>query len=280
MNENKVGAIPDFTSDEATQEEVQEESIEEVKEDIASDAPILEEKETPAEPPAESEESEQKPALENESGDIGNLTKQVSGLQSEREKLLRQIVDLKGQRRELKQQEINQVSQQINEVNDELADLHPDDISLIEKVARSKGLLTKSEAQQMFYDVVKKEEINNFLEKFPEYKPENDPDDLNWSALQRQFQWPDGSPRINMPKDPRLISQVLLQAHREIVKTPNDRGTVAVKQQQIKVASSGSTGSQRSSPKPVNSHLSSLLRSHMHGWSEEEIKNLETKLPE
>ena len=54
-----------------------------------------------------------------------------------------------------------------------------------------------------------------------------------------------------------------------------------LKKQQVKIASSGSFGStQRSSSKPVNPRLSGLLRSHMQGWSEDEIKKLEQKLPE
>ena len=155
-----------------------------------------------------------------------------------------------------------------------MKDIAPEDVGLIDRVLRSKGYITKAESSQMHYDAVKTEEINKFLDKFPEYKPENDPNDLNWGALQRQVQsW------YRMPGDPKLVGELLTKAHRDIVK-PIDRGTNAVKQQQIKVASSGSSGAQRSSPKPANSRLSDLMRSHMSGWSEDEISKLEKKLPE
>lgn len=268
--ENKIGNVPDFTPDEG----VQEEPIEEVKQEADDGEPASEEKETPAELPAESSEEEQKPSPSG-TDDIGNLTRQVTGLQEEREKLLKEIQTLRGSRRELKQQEIASVDKKIESVSDELKDLHPDDVSLIEKVARSKGLMTKAEAQQMFYDVVKNEEVSKFLDKFPEYKPENDLHDLNWNAIQRQIQ-----ELYRMPSDPRKVGDLLLRAHRDIAKAPSDRGTVEVKRQQVKVASSGSSGAQRSSPKPVNPRLSSLLRTHMQGWSEEEIRQLEQKLPE
>ena len=279
MAENKVGSIPDFTPDEG----VQGEPIEEVKEGVTSDG-TPEEKEktpdgvqTPAEPPAESSEEEQKPApTQVESVDTGILTKQITGLQEEREKLLTEIQALRGSRRELKQQEVARVDQKIQQATDELKDLNPDDVNLISRIMRAKGYMTKEESSQMFYDAVKNEEINKFLDKFPEYKPENDANDLNWSALERQIKtW------YRMPNDPRAVGELLLKAHRDIVKVPSDRGTVEVKKQQMKVASSGSSGVQRSSPqKSVNPHLSSLLRTHMHGWSEEEISKLEQKLPE
>lgn len=266
--ENKIGQIPDFTSDEG----VQEEPIEEVKESATE--VVEEEKVTPAELPAESVKTETKPALE-ESGDTGNLTRQIQGLQVEREKLLREVQELRGSRRELKQQEISKVDVKIQQTTDELKDLNPDDVNLIDRVLRSKGYMTKEESSRMYYDAVKNEEVTKFLDKFPEYKPENDSNDLNWSALQRQIgSW------YRMPDDPRAIGELLLKAHRDIAKVPSDRSTVEVKKQQVKVASSGSSGVQRSSPKPVNSRLSDLMRTHMQGWSEEEISKLESKLPE
>jgi len=274
MAENKVGSIPDFTSDEGVQEETK---IEEVKEEATGEVAPEEKEITPAEPPAESSEEEQKPVpTEVVDVDTGELTKQLSGLKTEREKLLQEIQALRGSRRELKQQEVAKVDQAIAKTADELKDLHPDDVNLIDRVLRSKGYMTKEESSRMFYDAVKNEEVNRFLDKFPEYKPENDTNDLNWSALQRQIQsW------YRMPDDPRAIGELLTKAHRDIVKAPSDRGTVEVKKQQLKVASSGSSGVQRSSPqKPVNPHLSGLLRTHMQGWSEEEIKKLEQKLPE
>src|SRR3990167_8169231 len=132
MTENKIGQIPDFTVESSeTTERVQEE----VKETISDD--VVEETETPAELPAESEESEQKPVQSELDVDTGNLTKQVHGLQDEREKLRHEIETLRGTRRELRQQEISKVDQKIIQVSDELQDLHPEDISLIEKVARA-----------------------------------------------------------------------------------------------------------------------------------------------
>lgn len=275
MSDKIVGSIPDFTPDGVGT--VDNRLIEDVQEET------LVEKDTPAAPPeSETETSEQlvqesgqKPVENNTFNDDTKELKQIQGLENERDRLLREIQALRGTRRELKEQEIVEVNKKIETITDGLEGVNPEDISLIDRVIRSKGYITKEEAHRMSYDAVKNEEVNKFLEKYPEYKPENDPTDLNWSALQRQVQsW------YRMPSDPRQVGELLLKAHRDISKVPSDRGAIEVKKQQVKIASSGSSGTQRSPTKPVNEHLSSLLRTHTHGWSEEEIKELEKKLPE
>ena len=279
MPENKIGQIPDFTPDDGGQEESQEE----VKQDLGNGEPESLKKETSTEPPAESEESEQKPAdrvkapLDDNTSVIPEevlnkaVTKATEGLRNEVVKLKRELATARGADRTTIQSKIEKTQEAI----EDLKDVHPDDVNLIERVLRSKGYIKKEDSEKMYYETVKKEEINKFLDKFPEYKPENDPDDVNWNTLKTQLEsW------YRMPSDPRLVSEVLLKAHRDIAKAPSDRVVVEAKKQQVKVASSGSSGIQRSSPQPNNPRLSSLLRTHMHGWSEEEIKNLEKKLPE
>ena len=94
-----LNMVPEFTPEEPmVQEKVQP---------LESPSPETEEKETPSEPPAE-----EKPVLEGEPSqnvETGELEKQVQGLQTEREKLLGEIRDLRGQRREIKQQELQRV---------------------------------------------------------------------------------------------------------------------------------------------------------------------------
>ena len=263
--DNKIGQVPDFTSEE----------VQGVEEAVAEQA---EEKETPAEP--QSEESDKKPVEEakaplnddTEKEEILNkaVARATEGLRHEVVKLKQELATAKGADRTAIQGKIEIAQDKI----DELKDVAPEDVSLIDRVLRAKGYMTKEESSKMHYDAVKNEKINEFLDKYPEYKPENDPSDLNWNKLQGQIQsW------YRMPNDPKLIGSLLEKAHSDIAKPLSDR-TLEVKKQQVKVASSGSTGAQRSSPKPVNPRLSSLMREHMQGWSDEEIKELEKKLPE
>jgi len=268
MAREVIGKFPEFTSDEPQSEET---GREEVKEAGAKEVPE-EEKETPSELPAEEKPAEEIPKEEipeeKPGVDTGELLKQIQGLQAEKEKLLSEIKDLRGQRRELKKEELGKVEEKI----EELKDLHPEDVAIIEKILRAKGYITKEEAQRMYYDQVKQEELNKFLEKYPEYKPENDPNDINWNALQREVSL------YRMPQDPHLIGMILERAHRAIQKVPSERGIPAQKKK-LEIAGVGAGGVQRSSSrKTLPSHYRQILE--RGGWSEEEIQKIEENLPE
>jgi hypothetical protein len=259
---NIVGKIPDFTKDDGSggQEEVKEAkvSLPEGGKDI-----LEKETETPSELPTEEKPAE---GVDEPQGDgTGELEKQVQGLQREKQELLKHIVELRGQRREIKQEEFKKVDEKI----DELIDVHPDDAKLIEKVLRSKGYVTKDEAQKMFYEAVKQEELNKFLDKYPEYKPENDSNDLNWQSLQTELK------DFGMPSDPHRIGHVLEKAHRLAAKFSGDRSAEVKKR--IETASVGGGGTQRSSS---SSSLTPEQRRVYEdgGWSQEEIKQIEKRL--
>ena len=266
---NIVGQIPQFTPDYGTAPT----PTPEVKQDDVITPPS----ETGTPPELLPEE---KPAVTEEkpNGD-GTGQEPVSGqtdlelanqaLQEERVKLLKDISELRGQRRELKQQDLVKVNQQI----DELSDVHPNDVTLIERILRSKGYVTKEESSKMFYEAVKQEELGKFLDKYPEYKPENDTNDTNWSLLQRELGF------YKMPDDPHLISQVLERAHRGIVKAPTSGRQPSATQRQVQVASVGAGGVQRSpSKKSLDAEKRVMLK--QGGWSEEEIREIESSLPE
>ena len=256
-----MNMVPEFSND----------GTEEVKQ--AVDTTV--ETETPAELPADEGESLEQPAEPVIPGipgtpvirdDSSDLTKQIQGLQDERVKLLKEIQDLRGQRRELKRDELSRVEERI----DDLQDVSPEDVKVIDKVIRSKGYLTREESQKMFYESVKQEEVDKFLEKFPEYKPENDPNDINWNALQREFSI------FRAPDNPRLIGDRLERAHKSVARVTPDRN-VEAKRQQIRTASVGSGGVQRSSShKSLDPDKRAML--DRGGWSQEEIKRIEERL--
>lgn len=257
--ENKVNMMPEFTSDtpgsEKGTEEVKETAVEEAAE---------EKKETSTEPPADTKPAEED--LKPQSDDSKELLKQMHGLQSEREKLLKEIQELRGTRREIKEEKLEQINKNI----DELKDLHPDDISVIDRVLKAKGFITKSEANKIIYDQVKNQELEKFLSKYPEYKPENDGQDINWNSLQRELGY------YRIPEDPHKIGEVLERAHKSISKSFVDRN-ITDKRQKLEIAGVGAGGMQRSSSKKT---LTAEQRRAYEagGWSEEEIKTIENKL--
>lgn len=250
--ENTIGSVPEFTQDEG--EEVKEADVEtsEVEKETPAELPAVE---TPVEP-----ESESVPNV-----DTGDREKQ--GLLQERDKLLREIQALRGQRREIKQDQLVQVSQKIDELND----VNPQDVSLIEKVIRSKGYITKPEAEAMSYKAIEQDEISKFLDKFPEYKPENDPNDLNWGALQRQFS------EFARPSDPRRIGYLLEKSHKFIAPRSSDR-SIPEKKQQLRVAGVGSGGTQRSSSNRKNLDPDTVSQLRAGGFTDEDIQKMESRL--
>ncbi len=260
MAQNTIGSVPEFTQDSPNEEGV----LKEVKEAVLEEG--AEQQTDTAELPAE------KPTSGNVSEDTTEpsnqvLETQINGLQEERVKLLKEISDLRGQRREIKQEQLGRVEQQI----DDLKDIHPEDAQLIERVLRSKGYISKTEAEGMFYESVKQEKLEAFLTKYPEYKPENDPNDANWSALQKEIGF------YKMPSDPHQIPEVLERAHRNVIRVPSDL-TVPAKQRQVAVASVGAGGVQRSSSS--NKQFTSEQRQAFKqgGWSDEEISSMEQRL--
>ena len=256
--------IPEFTT-----EETQEQPIESGQSpETITDEVIETEKGTPSIPQIENQ-PDNKPVVE----DI-KLNVAVQALQEERTKLLREIADLRGQRREIKEDQIRNVEQTI----DELKDVNPQDVEVVEKILRGKGYVPKQEVEKMFYETVKKSELDKFLDQYPEYKPENDKNNVNWSSLQSELYWPDGSSRFATPKDPHLIGVILRKAHQSVTASRgvSDR-SLTERKKQIEHASIGSGGSQRSSSLKTLDPERRLMLSQ-GGWSEEEIKSIEAKL--
>lgn len=262
MPENTIEGVPEFTQVEGTEQVV------EPTQAVVEETPEPE-TETPAEPAAAETPSE--PAQAEVTADTGTKTEAELRYERQIQGLLNEIKTLRGKNRQLTPQEQQALITTQQKV-DELQDVNPDDVKVIDKILRAKGYLTKDEAAQMTYKAIEQDEVNKFLEKYPEYKPENDPHDLNWSALQRELTL------YARPNDARKWSEILDRAHKVIVKPSSDRG-IPEKKQQLKTASIGSGGTQRSSS---HKSLDPSRRSRLEqgGWSEEEIQRIEKNLTE
>ncbi len=212
-----------------------------------------------------------KPEGETSSQDTGEeVQKQVLGLEQEKQKLLEEITSLRGERRELKQVQIDKVDSQLIQTKDEYADLYPEDVKTFERLARSRGLVSKEEVKKMVYDTVKQQVLDDFLTKYPEFKPENDPNDKNWNRLQQELAF------YKMPDNPKLVATLLEKARKQVVPTQGEPNTLEA-QRRIKTASMGQGGVQRSSSKSTLApeQKESYRRG---GWTEEEIKDIENNL--
>lgn len=257
---------------------------EEVKEEV-----LPTENETPAELPTESPveadaDTDEQKQVEEEPSELPSnsdtelvipeevlkkeVAKATEGLRGEIVDLRKKLALATGSDRKIIQDDIKRAEQEI----EDLGDVDPNDVALIEKVLRSKGYVTRGEAEGMAYKSVQNEELNKFLESYPEYKPENDPNDVNWNTLQNALSL------YAKPKDPKLWGTLLKKAHSDIApRSLPTRDNTEVKKQQLKVAGVGSSGVQKSSsrkqftPQQRQVYLDG-------GWSEEDIKDMESKL--
>jgi len=260
---NQINLAPEFTPNEP----------EEVKQE---EGKLPEEQLPPQEQPAEeTEPAGEQEAVKPEGETISEDTeeeakKQILGLESERQKLLDEIKTLRGERRELKQEQIDKVDDQLIQAKDEISDLYPEDVKTFERIAKAKGLISEDRVKKMVYDTAKQQTLDSFLEKYPEFKPENDSEDKNWNALQRELSL------YKMPENPKMLATLLERARKQIMPFSSGEQNTA-SQRRIKTASSGAGGIQRSSSqKSLTSEQKEVFR--RGGWTEEEIKNIENNL--
>lgn len=248
-----IGEIPAFTDEgNLPIEEVKELPIEVIEKETP---------ELPAEKPTEDEIVGETAPLQSDTQE-----KAIVALQDERVKLLKEISELRGQRRDIKQEQLQKVETQL----DELKDLHPEDVATIERVLRSKGYMTKEEQSTMLYETVKNEELSKFLDKYPEYKPENDPNDINWQSLQKEFAL------YKMPSNPRLLTEILERAHRALPKAAGKPVAPELKRR-VEIASVGGGGTQKSSStQSLSPERKEMLRNG--GFTEDDIKAMEARL--
>lgn len=269
---NTIGQIPEFTTDDSV-----EMGTEEVKDTIGEEP--VEETETPTELPADSEQSDEQPADEN----IGEDTEQpevdpivlqkaieraTTGLRNEIVDLRTKLATATGNDRKIAQEQLVTAQDKL----DDLADVNPADVDLVEKVLKAKGYVSKDELAQVTYQQVQDQSLKSFLDKYPEYKPENDPDNVNWKALTGEYGL------YAQPKDPAKIAELLERSHKAISQTVVSDRTLPAKKRAMQVASAGAGGTQRSSSGGKTLTPEQVRVYQDGGWSDEEIKQIEKNL--
>ena len=145
---------------------------EEVKDDqIEVEEPTLDDgDETPEDPSPsdetdiETDDSEEETPEEEPEEDVADIDdSETVGLQSQKEKLKKEITDLRGVRRDLKGEKIttSQPKEVFAEKEDDLSDVSKEDIKLIDRVIRSKGYVQKDELSKMTHQ----EKIDEFTDQ-------------------------------------------------------------------------------------------------------------------
>lgn len=270
MANQVIGSIPEFTNDGGEPSEklkATAPSAVEPLEEAPAGGETQEETETPTEPPAENtpdEDGESQPV--DNTGELKNeLLTEIEGLRDARKELIYELKDLRGEKRELKKQELETVEEKIDDLND----LNPDDVILIDRIIKAKGYVAKEEVDKRFFEEKKQAQIDKFFKEFPEYNETNDPDRKKFAPL---------LDKLSMFREPKTLNEFnefLRLAHTSLSGNKISSGRIAaVRQQQVKTAGVGAGGVQRpSSIEPFNAEKRAMFRAG--GWSEEDIARME-----
>lgn len=267
MPDNVIGKIPEFTSDSEAVEP--QDLTTAASESDAIPQGAEPEKETPSIPPVEETPDmavETQPVVNTDDLKEQKL-REIAGLEETRRELLHELTDLRGQKREAKQEQIAQVQEKI----DQLEDINPDDVSLIDRVLKAKGYVAKQDVNKMFYEARKQEVFSKFFKEFPEYSEANDPDRRKFGPLIRELQL------YKEPSDPDIFGDLLRRAHQAVSRNQgsSDRSPSVLKRQ-AEIAGVGSGGAQRSSSIEGFS-MEKRMALIQGGWSDEDIKNMEKR---
>jgi hypothetical protein len=244
----------------------------EVKPDEETEPIVSEDEKTQETEPVEDALEEEKPSKATQE-ELDYVTREVQGLRAEKDIILKEIIDLRGDRRLVKQEQLEKVE---TEITDAESKLHPEDLAILKspafvKALRDQGFVSRQELQKD----AQKQELDSFLEKYPEYKPENDPHDRNWNKLIEEYR------RFN-PVATRTEIRDNLERSRKLTSstTPqSDRTALEAKRTQLRsgsVGGSGKTGSPKSSTQSVRSSNASdedkIEALRRGGFSEDEIR--------
>lgn len=195
--------------------------------------------------------------------------KRVNALSLEEKRLREQIVELRKERRSVREAQV------IVDKPDTLEGVNPDDVALIEKVIRAKGFIRKDEIKAMSHQEKLESHKDVWLQAHPEYLPENDPDDAKWNALKGHV-----DAYFKAPSNPKEIEKILDLAHSMV----SPRRTLSVKepatnkaaQERLKSSSIASGGGQaKTAPAPKSGKsIDPSLLGYMTGFDDDELKEL------
>lgn len=241
------------------------------------DEPLIvdaEEIETPA------ESSQQ----ETETGDVSQETqpetqskteiKQVEGETPKEYALRLEVTRLKRKQREERKQEIGFQEQSTPKEESVIEGYDPEELEKFEKVfeavAEKKGYVRKDELHKTTmkerFDDVK----DAFLDKHPEYLPENDKDDVLWNTLKGELGI------YKTPQNAKELETILNKAHNSIFGSRSNMGVVKAQQSKIKMAShSGVQAGSLKKTASVDSDLKEVARNGaLKGFTQAEIEEL------
>lgn len=240
------------------------------------DVPAEEDTTTEETPESSPEESQEEPETTPPSTFTKKEPAPVAG-ETPKEKALRlEIQRLKGMHRK---DAINDlVGKGPAPVVDNLQELRDigysdDEISNMEKaidvIAQKKGYVKAEQSYQATVNNV----VESFIDSHPEYKPENDPEDVRWARFEGIVK----SGVYNLSgKTPKQLNEIFKRIHRDVADELGEADvTVEVKRQAAqaqKIKSVSHSGGTKSAPVKRASTIDSNVRGMFKGFDDEDLE--------
>lgn len=154
-----------------------------------------------------------------------------------------------------------------------LVKYNPEELQNFEEIfaglADKHGYVKKDELSNENYQQSAEHVLEEFLDKHPEYLPENDKDNVLWGMFQEEYKL------YKKPASPKDFKKIFERIHRDIVPTRTlDAGSAAAKQAKVQTASHGGTTVTNSPSPKRGSPLDPSLKSHLRGFTDEELSEL------
>jgi len=141
---------------------------------------------------------------------------------------------------------------------------------VLEVMADDLGFIKKSEYAKESYQKDAHRELNSFLEKHPEYLPENDTDNTLWNAFQGEFNL------YNRPQEPRDYQKIFNKIHHSLfgIKSEADYKRVDAQRQKAKVVSHSSSSPNKTKAKDTGTGLDPSLKNYMKGFDDKDLDEM------
>jgi hypothetical protein len=223
------------------------------------------------------------PAADDESED--DEAAPVEG-ETPREKALRQqIEDLRAERRKERTDEIIKAAPvptitRTNELSDEdkaiVGKYKPGEVAALREVlpvlAKEMGYVRGDQLAGTTYADKSQEVLDGFLDKHPEYLPQNDKDGTLWNAFKAEYGL------YKQPTNPRDFSKIFDRIHRDVfgIKPAGALSKVNAQQEKVRVAShAGASSTSRSAAKPAAKANASQYRTDaLKGFTDDQIAEM------
>jgi hypothetical protein len=249
---NTIGTIPEFTTDDGTPEGVKE------NEEIVVDSPTTEEPTT--------EETTTDEVVATETTDDDRVEgDEIAALRREREALLGDIKGLRTERRELRAKPVEEPL--FVDQKDDLSDIDTEQLGTLRRVLKAEGYVKSTELEGRFTKEAQEEVRDEFLDSHPEYKPENDKDDLNWKRLTSELGL------YAQPKDRKTLKMILKKAHDAVSETSRtSTEDIDGKKRVIARAGAGAGRGGKTVTTIEGGKIPAHLREHMKGFDDEDFE--------